>query len=128
MRPARLLSVAALVTCLTLAGPAVADADLDSPDATFGAVNVLASAATKVPTAPLSGRHGIAIYNGGPYTIYCGWTSAVATTTGFPVLTGGSLSVDVSYSASTSGKAFLWCIAATADQSSPANTRYLEVK
>ncbi len=117
-----------MASCLTVSGSAVADADLDSPDATFGAVNVLASAATKVPTTPLSGRHGIAIYNGGANTIYCGWTSAVATTTGFPVLAGGSLSVDVSYSASTSGKAFLWCIAAVGDQSSPANTRYLEVK
>ena len=104
----------------------------DTPKASSGAVNVLLSpsvdggsaAPTKVFTG-LSGRNAFAVYNNGPNTLWCGWVSNVTTATGFPVVAGGTLSVDVVWE--IGGQDF-YCTAATADQASPANTRWIQVK
>lgn len=98
--------------------------------ATHGAVQV-DTTATAVPAVAslMKLRNAFAIFNNGPGTIYCGWTSSVTTATGFPVVSGGSLSVDVRYATSSNGVArpALYCIA-TVLQVSPADTRYIEIK
>lgn len=99
----------------------------DLPGQIFsGAVNVTTAAAVKVPTACSKARNALALYNNGPNTIWCGGTSAVTTSTGYPILAASQLGVDVACNAD--GSAALWCIASSADQVSPANTRYIEVK
>lgn len=121
---------AALTAAVALAFAHVVHAAPDTtyPKAAFGSVDVLASAATAIPTAPLDGRYGIAIQNLGPNPIYCGWDSSVTTATGWQVAAnGGVMSVDVSYNGSSGAKK-LWCIAVTADQSGTADTRYWEVR
>jgi hypothetical protein len=76
----------------------------------------------------LIGRNALAIYNNGPATIWCGWTSTVTPLTGFPVASGSSLSVDVVYLSSTSSP-LLYCVASNGrDQEAPANTRWIQVK
>lgn len=99
-----------------------------SSKASNGAVNVLSSAPTLVFTTStlLRGRNSFAIYNNGPNTIWCGWSSAVATTTGFPVATLTMLSVDLVAMADVDAN--FYCLASTADQTSPANTRWIQVK
>lgn len=98
----------------------------DTPEGHYGAVNVLQTA-TKVPTT-CHNRNGWAAFNLGPNTIYCGFDNSVATTTGFPVLTNTPLSMDLVCAKGISANVDIWCIAATADQSSPANTRYIEAR
>src|SRR5689334_2095583 len=90
------------------------------------AVNVLNNAATLVPTANLSSRNAISIFNNGPNTIWCGDKSSVTTSTGYPILAGTQLGIDLVAQGTTSPT--IYCIASTADQSSPANTRVMEVK
>lgn len=90
-----------------------------------GSVVVLASAAVQVASTN-SARNAIAIFNNGPNTIWCGGTSAVTTATGFPILTQTFLAVDVRIANNGTGKIF--CIASTADQVSPADTRWIEVR
>lgn len=98
----------------------------DMPDkGTFGAVQVINLNSTKVFTG-LLGRNAFAVFNNGPNTIWCGFRSSVTTSTGFPVPAATSLSVDLTYSGS--GSVDLYCIASTADQSSPADTRWIQVK
>lgn len=87
---------------------------------TYGATNILASAATKVFTK-MSSRNAFNIQNKGPNSIYCGFDSAVTTSTGTEVTSGSQLAIDVTGSE-------VYCIAATADQSSPSNTRWIQVK
>lgn len=105
------------------------------PAASYGAVNVLTGSATKVPTTTMSNRNAIGITNLGPNTIYCGWNTTVTTATGFPVIANASLSVDIvavtqNAKPGTVGAVApqLYCIAASADQTSPSNTRYIEVR
>lgn len=97
------------------------------PKATNGAVLVLNSAATQIFTSStgMVGRNAFALYNNGPNTIWCGWKSNVTTATGFPVTAGGALSVDL---VSLDAAQTLYCIASTADQVSPADTRWIQVK
>ena len=98
----------------------------DTPMANYGAVEV-GTAATAVPTSVLTSRNAVSIVNLGPNDIFCGWTSAVTTLTGFPVsANGGTLSVDVTYNA-TKASPKLYCITTVA-QLSPAKTRYMEVR
>lgn len=92
----------------------------------FGAVNVLNSAATAIPATNLKSRNAISIYNNGPNTIWCGFRSNVTSTTGYPVASARALSLDIV--SMDDGAPVIYCIADTADQASPANTRFLEVK
>ena len=95
--------------------------------ATNGATDILSTAtAMWSASTVLSGRNSFALYNNGTQIIYCGWTSAVTTATGFPVGVGSSLSVDVTYNGT--GDKMLYCINASGDQSSPNNTRWIQVK
>lgn len=91
-----------------------------------GAVNVTTAAAIAVPAACLVGMNSFAIYNNGPNTIWCGKRSTVDNTTGFPVAPGAALNVDIA--CPTQGSMTFYCRADTADQVSPANTRYLRVR
>lgn len=94
--------------------------------ATHGAV-AIQSTATAVwsSSTSLSDRNAFIIYNNGTQIIYCGWTSTVTTATGFPVGVGSSLSIDVTYA---SGDKLFYCINASGNQSSPADTRWIQVK
>lgn len=85
----------------------------------YGNVQVLASGATVIVPAGKAAAAGNAglIYNGGANTIYVGDDSSVATTTGIPVASGQSYTF-------TSVNKGLWGIAASADQVSPADTRW----
>lgn len=96
------------------------------PKATNGAIQVATASPTQMFPAPrfMPGRNAFSLYNNGPNTIWCGWTSAVTTATGFPVTAGGSLSVDLV----TNGSDSLYCIASTALQVTPADTRWIQVK
>lgn len=98
----------------------------DSPSkAKHGAVQIATASATQVFTG-VPGRNAFAIYNNGPNTIWCGWTSAVTTATGFPVASGSALSIDITYE--NSGSPNFYCIASTALQVSPTDTRWIQVK
>lgn len=100
------------------------------PKGANGAVAV-DTTATPVPALAsiMKRRNSIAIFNNGPNPIFCGWSSAVTTGTGFPIAAGGSLSVDVRYATGTNGTSApaLYCIT-TVLQVAPADTRYFEVK
>lgn len=94
-----------------------------TPNASYGAVAVQTT-----PTligAPLNAREGVAAFNLGAATIYCGFDASVTTATGFPVPASGSLSLALGYNSSTSKKP-VYCVAAAA-QTSPADTRWAEV-
>lgn len=122
--------VGGFVAVLAVVGILPADAAVPGDPmakARSGAVNVLNSAATLVPAIAMQGRNALSIYNAGPNTIYCGWTSGVTTSTGYPIPTLSALSIDITCG-SPSNCPTLYCIANSADQTSPANTRYIEVK
>lgn len=91
------------------------------------AVSVLSSAATLVPTTPMKGRNAISIYNNGPNTIWCGFTSTVTTATGYPIPTLTSLGIDITC-ANVNTCPSVYCRASTADQASPADTRIIEAE
>lgn len=115
-----------VVACLVCVSAAFAATAGDAPPImTNGAVNVTTAAAIAVPTTCTKGTNTFIIYNNGPNTIWCGRVNNVSNTTGFPVCTGCSLNVDITCPVNT---ARFYCRADTADQVSPANTRYLEVK
>lgn len=97
-----------------------------TPKLTVGTVTVLSSAGTLVPTSNLLGRNAISIFNNGPNTIWCSEKSTVTTSTGYPILANTQLGIDVVAQASSAPT--IYCIASTADQVSPANTRVMEVK
>lgn len=115
----------AIGVVLGLAGVVVAAPKGDPlPRASFGAVNIATATATKVFTG-LDSRNSFGVYNNGPNTIWCGWASNVTSNTGFPITAGSFLSVDVVWQ--IGGQDF-YCIASSADQTSPANTRWIQVK
>lgn len=115
---------APMALVLALAAYGATKGDLPSK-VTFGAVQVLTASATKVFTG-MPGRNAFSLYNNGPNTLWCGNRSSVTTSTGFPVPAGASLSIDLAYH--DSGDSDFYCIASTADQASPADTRWLQVK
>lgn len=90
-----------------------------------GAVNVTTAAAIAVPTTCKKSTNSFMIFNHGPNTIWCGGKSTVDNTTGTPVGPETSLTIDVTCDVNV---ARFWCRADTADQTSPLNTRYLQVK
>lgn len=96
----------------------------DTPKSRYGAVDIQTTA-TLVFTG-LLGRNSFSIQNKGPNSIYCGYDSVVTTATGTEVTTGSVLSVDLVFAGS--GNQDVYCIAATANQASPANTRWMQVK
>jgi hypothetical protein len=122
---AALLSVAILSACWTLLWTQNASAAVHSdqpPKASYGATNVLNSAATKAFTA-LLGRNTYSIQNLGPNDMFCGFDSAVTANTGTKVAaSGGFMNIDIA-----DGRD-IWCLASTADQTSPNNTRWMQVK
>lgn len=125
---ALLLGIGALLTF----GYAVAATKGDpSPAMKYGAVNVLNSAATAIPN--MAQANTVLVQNLGPNVIYCGSDNTVTTSTGIQVpASGGVMAIDIvqvppAYG-STNVTPVLYCIAATADQTSPSNTRYMRVK
>lgn len=99
-----------------------------SPAFKSGAVAVATASATLIPG--MGSANAVLIQNLGPNAIYCGG-STVTTATGISVpANGGTLSVDmVQFAGSgTTIKPEIYCIAATALQVSPADTRYMRVK
>ena len=92
----------------------------------YGAVNVLASAPVRILPC-FNGQNAVALFNNGPNTIWCGFDSAVATTSGFPVLSSGFVAIDIT-SGCVDSSPGLFCIASTADQVAPANTRFMAVR
>lgn len=95
------------------------------PKARNGAVQIATASPTKVFTG-LSGRNAFNIYNNGPNTLWCGFVSNVTNTTGYPVAAGASLGIDMAYH--DIGDQDFYCIADTALQVSPADTRWIQVK
>lgn len=104
-----------------------------TPKAKYAAVNVkIDDAGTNIGTlvfaSPMIGRNALAIANEGATKIWCGWDKAVTYTTGFPVAAGSSLSVDIVYNGSNDPA--LYCVVAPTgvNQTSPNNTRVMEVR
>ncbi len=101
------------------------------PKANGGATQILvvdggtAITATKVFTG-IPGRNAFAVFNNGPQTIYCGWSTAVNEFTGFPVIAASSLSIDMVWNAS--GDKDFYCTTVTVNQASPLDTRWIQVK
>lgn len=128
-----ILAVCALVGLVGLVaypahGATVGDV---SPKATYGAVNVATASVTTIFTTgtsgtALTGRNAFMVFNHGPNTIWCGFDNAVTNATGMPIGPETALSVDLTY-ISANNKTF-YCIADTALQASPLNTRWLQVK
>lgn len=86
----------------------------------YGAVAVATASATLIPD--MVGRRTLFIQNLGPNEIYVGFDSSVTSSTGIKVAAnGGALSLDVN------DNVHVYARAATALQSSPADTRYLAV-
>ena len=98
------------------------------PAASAGAVNILNSAATLVfsSSTVLRSRNAFAVYNHGPNTVWCGWKNNVSNTTGFPITAEATLSVDLVFNAGDTVN--FYCISDSADQTSPLNTRWIQVK
>ena len=72
-------------------------------------------------------RNAVSIQNLGPNAIYIGFDSSVTTATGTQVpASGGSLSVDLRMRPDGTPK--IYCIAATALQVSPNDTRWMEIR
>lgn len=93
---------------------------------TYGAINV-ATTPTRVPTSTFVNRNAFGLTNLGPNAIYCGFDGGVTTATGYPVAAnGGTFGVDTRWT-TLQQNTTLWCVAASGAQSSPFNTRYLEV-
>lgn len=97
----------------------------DMPKARYGAVAVATASATLVFTA-MTGRNTFSLQNLGPNAIYCGYDSAVTTATGTQVASGAFLAVDLVANSTTDTA--VYCIAASALQVSPADTRWMQVK
>lgn len=95
------------------------------PRMSGGAIDVQTGSATAIPTLCTKGINTFAIYNNGPNIIWCGRLSTVTNVTGFPVCAGCALTVDM---VCTASQAQFYCRADTANQATPLNTRYLEVK
>lgn len=125
-------SLLAIVAVMGIAAISYAATKGDaSPAMKYGAVNILNSAATAVPDMAFA--NAVMIQNLGPNVIYCGSNSSVTSTTGVQVAaSGGVLTIDIVQSPPVSGSTTvtpsLYCIAATADQTSPNNTRYIRVR
>lgn len=123
----RLMVGLLIASFLAVAGVALADQLVSTAAAVGGnvaAFNCSSSAPTALTSAfsqPIQ-RKNATIQNLGTTDIYLGFTSGVTTATGFKVPAGGVLSIDLG-SAPT-----LYCLAASADQVSPNNTRFMEVR
>ena len=122
-----------LVGCLVAVAAQGAVPGAPDPVGTFGAVQVLTTA-TPVPASPLGTRNAFQVQNLGAADIYCGWGAGVTVLTGTRVpASGGILAIDVTYKASgtlgttAANTPKLYCIAAAA-QTSPLDTRYMEVR
>ncbi|HXJ48438.1 MAG TPA: hypothetical protein VNF91_04645 [Candidatus Acidoferrum sp.] len=88
--------------------------------ASYGNVAVLASAATNiVPTNSTTDIGAVLIQNRGPNSIYIGNDNSVTTSTGLELAAGNAMS----YRRNQPGG--VWARAATADQVSPADTRWV---
>lgn len=87
--------------------------------ATYGKVAVLASAATVIVPAAGVEELAVSIQNRGPNSIYVGNDANVTTGTGTEIGSGKTLS----YNRNPNNG--VWGIAITADQVSPADTRWL---
>lgn len=99
-----------------------------SPAFKSGAVAIATASATLIPG--MGSANAVLIQNLGPNPIYCGGSS-VTTATGISVpANGGTLSIDIVQFAgsSTTIAPEIYCIAATALQVTPADTRYMRVK
>lgn len=122
--------VVALFTAVLLAVGYANAATKGDPVPAFksGAVAIATASATLIPG--MGSANAVLIQNLGPNAIYCG-PSSVTTATGVSVpANGGTLSIDiVQFAGSTTTIApEIYCIAATALQVSPADTRYMRVK
>lgn len=74
-------------------------------------------------TSGTVGRVGIEIFNNGPNTIYCAFSSATAVVNkARPIAAGASWALDAM------GRVGIWCIAATASQLTGAATIVSELK
>ena len=118
----------ALLAIVLVSGASDARASSESnPGASYGAVTLGVAIATKIPTAPMTSRDSVTVWNLDAARIWCGFDSSVTAATGVPVEpNGGSVSFPVSVNAARTG-IFLWCFSA-AGQTAPLNTRYAELR
>lgn len=117
------LSLLLLNSCM----PAFAATSGSSPGSGSYGVTDVQTTATEVFTQ-MTGRNAVAIQNLGADPLYCGWNSSVTANNGFQVPVGAVLSIDITAGGSGgSNTARLFCLAAN-NQSSPNNTRWLQVK
>ncbi len=117
---------------LALAIPALADPSVmvgATASGSTAAVQVTTVAGGTKVTSATGSRKGVEIQNLGPNPIYCrpelntATSSAIATTNGRQIAAnGGVWSIDLGVNVA------VWCIAATAVQVSPNDTRVTEVK
>ncbi len=119
-----------LLSAATVAAVAVGQQRSGTPPVdNYGNVAV-GTTATVIPAFPSPSRHGIALFNNGTATIFCGWDSSVTATNGFPVLAQSAASFQQPYwpagQVLPAAMGTLYCIAAAA-QTSPADTRWMEL-
>ena len=82
----------------------------------------------------MTGRNTILIANpsGSSGTVFCGWSSTVSSTTGMPVVAGGSLSIDITCGAADTAANCprLYCTTGSAvvNQTTPNCNRWMQVR
>lgn len=86
----------------------------------YGFVNVSSTTATSV-VGVNSARRGLTLFNNGGQTVYCGFSTAVSTSTAMPIAPTASYEWAGDY---TAWRGEVYCLAAA--QSSGVNLRYWE--
>ncbi len=97
-----------------------------TPKAAYGKVQLAALTPTPVPTTSLSGgRSGIYLQNLGIAPIYVGFDTSLTDANGVQVPAGGSLFLELAYNIEDPpSKVYAYSVAG---QTSPADTRYMEI-
>lgn len=89
----------------------------------WGAQTEVLVLTTATELARTNGRDSVEVFNNGPNTIWCAFSSAGAVATkARPIATNGSWVVDAKY------RVRIWCVASTANQVTGAATIVSEIK
>lgn len=117
------LFVAALVMfAAALVIPHQARADVAQGFGTVNAVQCSNVAPTLVATHLVNSRINASLINLGPNTIYFGYSNALTAANGWPLAPGATIGIDLGVNVS------LYCLATSALQASPLDTRFMELK
>lgn len=124
------LAVAALMAIAILVTPKAGAVynPSQNPGGTYGKVQISAATATKIPTLGLAGRDGLVVQNRDSASIFCGWDTAVTTANGIEVTSGTVQTFEIGFSGTPATPPnTLYCYSLSG-QTSPADTRYMEIR